>query len=158
MRRRGYKYWKVYLGGKTKLTNNAKINTFLRQAVTWHVQRQEEVTGEGQEQLGRHRVLGCMKELNFLFGLGHLPSVGKITAGERQQSVCPALAWFTSLGSKGACEIPCSACICQGPGWFLPAHLNLILSLRFISLVLQWHSASPEQLRVYWELVHITER
>lgn len=85
MQRRGYKYWKVYLGGKTKLTNNAKINTFLRQAVTWHVQRQEEVMGEGQEQLGRHRALGCMKELGFLFGLGHLPPTGKITAGERQQ-------------------------------------------------------------------------
>lgn len=90
MRRRGYKYWKVYLGGKTKLSNNAKINTFLRQAVTWHVQRQEEVTGEGQEQLGGHGVLGCMEELGFLSDLGHLPSLGEITAGERQQSVCPA--------------------------------------------------------------------
>lgn len=106
MRRRGYKYWKVYLGGKTKLTNNAKINTFLRQAVTWHVRRQEEVTGEARERLGRHGALGSMKELGFLFGLGHLPSRGKITAGERQRNVCAAPAWFTSLGSKGACEIP----------------------------------------------------
>lgn len=48
MRRQCYKYWKVYLGGKTKLTNNAKINTFLRQAVTWHEWRQKEVRkGDG---------------------------------------------------------------------------------------------------------------
>lgn len=46
--------------------------------------------GEGQEQLGRHGVLGCMKELGFLFSLEHLPSIGMITAGERQQRVCPA--------------------------------------------------------------------
>jgi len=43
VRIQGYKYWKVYLGGKTKLTNNAKINTFLRRAVTWHEWRQEVV-------------------------------------------------------------------------------------------------------------------
>lgn len=85
MRRQGYKYWKVYLGGKTKLTNNAKINTFLRQAVTWHERRQEEGGGHGW--LGGHGALGSTKELGLLFGLGCLPSTGKIEVGKRYGSV-----------------------------------------------------------------------